>query len=247
MSARTVLPLTLACLLLAAPAWAAFPTVAATASSFNNTNTTTQTVSLPSGIASGHLLIVLVSCVSNAQTITWPAGWTELFSQDVSTTQTVEAAYRVADGTEGSTISVSTPGSTACGHLAYRITGQHASSAPEDGAPATGTSTTPDPPSLTASWGAEDNLWIAVFGSYNASNPAPPSAPTDYNNNFIEVSEGASDARTTMGMGTRNLNTATENPGTFTQPEAAGHWVANTIVVRPASVSVRRCLLLGVC
>ena len=63
-------------LLLLAPALHA-QTIAAVNSSQQSTNSTTQTVALPSGITSGDLLIVFMNPGAQA-TGTWPAGWTSL-------------------------------------------------------------------------------------------------------------------------------------------------------------------------
>ena len=93
--------------LFATPAWATFPTVAATNTS-SSAPATSHTVSLPTGIVSGDLLIVTFASNANAITHSWPAGWTELYDQ-TSGTMSGSAAYRRADGTEGGTITVTVP------------------------------------------------------------------------------------------------------------------------------------------
>src|SRR3972149_4284037 len=83
------------------------PQVSATNTSVNNTAGTQHTVSLPTGVQSGDLLIVVFGYKNGtSQTINWPGGWTQFFRSDRTTTVGVVAASRQADGSEGSTITV---------------------------------------------------------------------------------------------------------------------------------------------
>lgn len=209
----------------------AFASVAATNQGNDTVNSTSHTVNLPSGIASGHLLIVAISMDGNT-TLTWPAGWTTLSGPTNSGGDgTLEVRYRVADGTEGSSISITTAASEACSYITWRITGWHGTSAPEAGTPGTGSTANPDPPSVTASWGSDDNLFLVILG-WGASNLNISGYPSNYSDNQI------TDAANNGGIGgiaaaTRNLASDTDNPGTFTL--GATTWVANTIVIRPAA------------
>ena len=138
-----------------------FPVVASTATSAENTNTSVHTISLPSGIASGDLLItIMTSDTDDAHT--WPSDWTELYDSVRETAVRSQARYREADGTEGSNITVATPTTEKSGSISYRITG-HNSTAPEISA-VSGDDTNPDPPNLAPSWGAADTLWLAFYG-----------------------------------------------------------------------------------
>ncbi|HEX9895911.1 MAG TPA: hypothetical protein VGA78_18410, partial [Gemmatimonadales bacterium] len=107
-----------------------FPQVVATNTSATTTASTSHTVSLASGIQSGDLLIAMLSGYfdsgSTPVDVDWPAGWTEFFEQDATSSTlhlAVAGAYRKADGSEGSTISVTTNLAVLAAHNAYRITG----------------------------------------------------------------------------------------------------------------------------
>src|SRR5438128_859738 len=106
----------------------AFPTVASTNTS-TSASSTTHTVNLPASISSGDLLLVVFGGNANT-TLTWPSGYTEFAT---GSSVLCNAAYRFADGTEGSTISVTSGATVAGSHQSFRFTGAHASTPPEAG------------------------------------------------------------------------------------------------------------------
>lgn len=201
----------------------AFPTVQATNDSITSPGATTATVSLPASISSGDLLIILLATTAD---LTWttPSGWTSLFNYAPSASRKMVGYYRVADGGEGATVSVSLSTSATTWHNAYRITGY--TSPPESGAGATGASGQPDPPSLTAS-GSGDNLWIAIAWGVDVTPTA--TAPTNYGNKIERAGSNL-----TLASARRENTTGTENPGAFADFTSA-EWAAQTIVVLPAA------------
>lgn len=211
-----------------------FPIVAATNTSSASTSTT-PSVSLPSGIVAGDLLLAFVSnqTAITGRNVSWPAGWTELY--DKSGSQYGQAgAYRVADGSEGASITVTMSGSVSnTAHITLRITGVKSGQAPEAGA-ATAVSSTanPDPPSLTPSWGSDNDLWIAIAGGAAVSSVS--AYPTNYADNQL-TSANSGFAR--IAVSTRNLNAASEDPGTYTWSGATNS-IAETIAIRGAPASL---------
>lgn len=225
-------------LLLATPAHAAFPTVAATNSTADSANATNHTVNLPTGISNGNLLLVTIACRNSTTTITFPAGWTIVGSEwttggSASAHSRMALYRRTADGSEGSTISVTTDVSNSCASISKRITGHHTSSNPELGTAATGDSTTPDPPSLTPSWGAEDTLWVAMSGK--GAGGSASGYPTNYSQNQLSVPT-TSGTNAALYWAERELNGTSDDPGTFTQSSAV--WGAQTLAIRPAAAAV---------
>lgn len=208
------------------------PVVATIASGNDTGNATSHTVNLPSGTVSGNLMITQVSMDGNT-TLTWPAGWTVLAPATSSGGDgTQEVRYRFADGGEGASMIVTTAGSEAGSWISYRITLAHASTPPEAGITTTGSSGSPNPPSVTASWGAEDNLFIATYG-WGVGNQGHTSFPTGYTGSqtvatFSNTNVAAS------AMATKAATAATDDPGNATISTST--WVANTLVVRPAAV-----------
>jgi hypothetical protein len=139
-----------------------FPVIATAAGGNRTTDSTTQTISMPASVASGDLLIAIVVCDGNP-TFTWPAGWTALSSGASNSSECrVEARYRVADGSEGASIAITTSASEMLAYNVVRITGYQGT--PEATAGNTGASTAnPAPASLNPSgWGTEATLWLAV-------------------------------------------------------------------------------------
>jgi CheY-like chemotaxis protein len=207
-----------------------FPAVQATNTSGETTDTTSHTVSMPANINAGDLLIVFFSC-DGVETVTWPTGdgWASIFHD--TNLMTLDIGYKIADGTEGATITVTTGTTEQSAHISYRITGHDKSQAPEVSTGATGNSTAPNPDSLTPTGGAKDYLWIAVEGNNNAS--AASAYPSNYTNgqtNAVGDSGGAN-----VAVARRELNASSEDPGTFTTPSE--RWVACTVAVQPQSAA----------
>ncbi len=210
----------------------ASPTVAAT-----NTSTdggTSQTVDLPSGIVSGNGLLVLVTNNGSA-TVSTPAGWNLLGTGlAFSSLARLTVFYRQADGTEGSTLSITVSADEKGTHQAYRITGQEAfgTQAPEIDISSTGTDVNPDPASLTPTGGSKDYLFIAAHGCDTAQSTS--GFPTNYSNGLSVTASGGSECNS--GSAERELTAASDDPGTFTI-SSGKKWVAATIAVHPADVS----------
>jgi hypothetical protein len=105
-----------------------------------------------------------------------------------------------------------------------------------ESAPAEATgSTAPNPPSLTPSWGAADTLWLAVTG-WSEGTITASAFPTNYTNTGQNGTGVAGSEGVSIGWGFRELNAASEDPGTFTLGSAA-NWVAFTIAIRPAATT----------
>ena len=205
-----------------------YPVVAAENGGNNAVNSTEHTVNLPSGIQAEDLLLVFFVS-DGTPTITFPEGWTQLF-QDAYLLVKFGAWYRIADGEEGATITVTTSDSQATAHTSYRITGY--SGAPEVGTSTGANSGYPDPPNLTPSWGAKDTLWFAVCGyDREWTVTAYPTNYTDGRNDIANVSDGCG-----VGSARRELNATSEDPSTFTI-SAADQWVANTVAIQPSAVA----------
>lgn len=216
----------------------AFPTIASiTTTASANSSGASNNLSLPATIDAGDLLIGIIGR-RDRDTWTPPTGWTEIVDvQPATENATLAAAYKIADGTEdGGTITFTSSGTGNLrkGGFVLRITGWHGSQAPEAATASASTTTDPNPPSLTASWGAEDNLWIVASSS--ASQNSTGSAPT----NYINFTSGGEAGGTKWGvnMATRENAVATEDPGTINWTTDPTGWGACTIVARPAGAGV---------
>jgi hypothetical protein len=128
----------------------------------NAAATTTPAVTIPSGDV-GELLLVFVA-TDGAPTIAFPAGYTTLqaATTDGASQVSTAAAYRVTDGSEGATLTVTLGTAKAMSALAVRM-GQFTGT-PEAATPATGASTTSDPPNFAPSWGAANTAFLWFTG-----------------------------------------------------------------------------------
>lgn len=216
----------------------AFPSAGTPVATSFDTSVTSMAVNMPATVTSGDLLIALVE-VRNAGTWTKPTGWSDISTVSQAGGGSVgklNGFYKIADGTEGggtATWTAST-GTSAIWQV-IRVTSWHGTTAPE-GATASGDATNANPPSLTPSWGAADDLWIAVAANAATGETTGfTAAPTNYTG---LQSNGASTGGATCNVATatRQLNATSEDPGTFT-PSSNRFWAAATIAVRPAASS----------
>jgi hypothetical protein len=138
-------------------------------------STATRTFPNLSGLTknSGDLLIAIVvgyqsSATANAVWSSWSAGWTEFLDYSTTTGMCIGAAYKWSTGSETGTISV-TQAATITGDasmILLSIAGAHATTPPEGGSGAQGTTSAADPAAFNPSgWDVEDTLWISVLGS----------------------------------------------------------------------------------
>jgi len=199
---------------------------------------TTHALDMPSGIAAGDLLLAFFNVDSNP-TIVWPSGWTALqFGDSVCFAAACRTAlaWRAADGSEGSTLSVETTTAQESAALIVRISGAANTSIqlPETTTAATGLDAAPDPPSLTPGDGvtSKNYLFFAIAGHDDVD------ACTAYPTNFAA---GQTTVSSAGGLGggagicsaERSLNTTTQNPDAFTLA-GAEEWAAFTLAVHPA-------------
>lgn len=215
----------------------AFPQVGSTNSSNETVDTTTHTVNLPASIASGDLVIIFITKDGADDAIDSFPGYTNFGKSPGNTSSYGYGYYRIADGNatyEGSTVQFTTTGfSERSAHVSLRITAAswHGTTPPEyDGTANFTSGDQSDPPSLTASWGAEDNLWFAINHINETQTTA--SLPTNYGNELTAYQSGTGEVSTTCCR--RELNTATENPGAYPTNSSTQSISCATAVIRPA-------------
>lgn len=211
-----------------------FPAVLATATTSDDAVTASHDVNLPAGISSGDLIIIICNW-GRPRAADTPSGWTlidEVGTADGTSFTTTTAFYRVADGSEGSTVAVTTAALTSkMAATAYLIdAGTYGSiEADTDYLNSTGSV---DPPSLSPSWGSAKTLWIAAGGSrIGTTVTGYPLADNQLSATMANT--GAGDSRPVTAMScTAESETGTLDPGTFTLSSNSG-WTAITIAVSP--------------
>ena len=199
-------------------------------------NATAHTVNVPTAVAGRLQLVGFVNDGDATASVTTPAsGWTQLFTQAVGTAARLTLFGHVADGTEGSTITVTTSASEGSAYVSGQIIDWYGTLATgvNVGTAATGTSANPNPPSLDpADWGAEPTLWISLYGW--DGNVAHTTYPADFTGHQA-TNRWANTSGCGIAMAARIQNVASLDPGTATI--GSEDWVANTIAVRAQSLT----------
>ncbi len=190
------------------------------------TASTSQIISLGPYSAGDLLIIQWSSQWGFGNGVTTPAGWT-LINNSVGGTRQL-FCYRVMDGTEGSTVTV-TYGTSALGIAAvHRIEAGkfHASTAPAFQW-SQGSNAAPDSPNLSPAWGSADTIWISTFhADGNLGVSAFPFAGNQASESF------GSSPWLTLGSCWEKVVAASNNPSAFTM-SGSSSWMSHTIAVRP--------------
>lgn len=207
-----------------------YPVVATTTNGSSATSANVLTTNLPSGYIAGDLLIIHVKSVySGNYTITSPAGWTELWNVQVlpsSNRHRDVTCYKVAAGTEGSSVSFQTSSNVSSwAYSSLRIQTGTYSGVPVAGVVATGSASAPNPPALTSGFGAVDTLWLACGGTTDNG--------TTYSTGFTLLSyngTGSGDTGSWSFVSYKNEVSASNNPDAW-GTSCAG-WAVDTIAIR---------------
>ena len=194
---------------------------------------TSHLVQMPAIVDPGDLLVILVSLHQEPPSAT-PGGWSQLFLLALGADEFAAYAKDAVGDEDGTTVDVTTTIGASGAAQVYRITNWEGTlvNGVEVGTAVGAQGTTPDPPSLTASWGAENNLWLAVAGAAD-DDQAATAYPTNYTNGIDTMSGGGANSSAQVYSARRENAIATENPAVFTLATTEA-WVANTIVIRPA-------------
>jgi len=215
-----------------------FPVIESTTTGSASADALSHNVTLPATINSGDLLLILFG--ADAQpTITWDnttAGtWTLLASETAQAGRSAVIYYKIANGTEDSAVlSIGLSTSDQAAWIIYRISGVSSGAPIEASTKASGSSTGPDTPSLSPSWGALDTLWFSMLTIANS--PTTTTYPTNYTGGTTVSSTAGSD-KTTVASAYRQLNASSEDPGAYLLTAAQG-WSGWTVAIKPALIEI---------
>lgn len=226
-------------LLACGPAWAAFPTVSDSNSGADSNAVTSHSLVLPDTIAAGDVCVAVFTVDGSNNTITWDnttaGAWTALYenqSTDPVDSFQASAFKKVMDGTEDSaTLSIATASAEQDSWVVFCFAGTEGSINAVQGTVATGSDANPNPPSETASWGADDNLWFVVTSNDSGTNGAISAWPCADNQG---QASGGTGSNVVTGWCTEQDASAANDPGTFTKAGSDG-WVAATFAIQPGT------------
>ncbi len=174
----------------------------------------TNVIPLPLTRETGDLLLIFIAAsradyddTSDDISFTTPSGWTLLYTGLNGFLRRAACYYRVATGSEGDTVTINMSRfADNIGAVSYAV--RDFIGTPE-AATATGSSSTPNPPNLTPTWGSQETTWFAVLNSDIKDlldRNEIPDLPSGYEHQV---------GTTTVTIGHRTTIAASENPGTF--------------------------------
>lgn len=211
--------------------------VVAVSASATASPSTTHVAALPSGIVAGDLLLMATVADGHGTgtAFTWPADWTYIGSPGASAppngSARAEIFYRIADGAEGPSITISGNSEGWASH-AWRVIGHHG-----EGPARTSTASdtgNANAPTLTPAWGSAANLWIAIAAFDNLATVT--GYPTGYTGNQRTTQSGATASDVTIASATKVATAISDDAGAFTNTSRP--WMAFTLAIQPAASGV---------
>lgn len=214
----------------------AFPQIVASNFSGEESDVTTHGVDLPATVNAGELLLIYAS-INDPRTFTAPTGWTLI--RELAFDLNAGAVFgKVAAGTEGGTsVTFDTSGTTRSAHYSIAVSGWGGAltSVEVSAGFGQGSTVTHNPDAVTASWGADDNLFIASAHVRKGGSRVVTAWPTDYTSNQLSYKTAANSGGALIAIASRELASATDDPSTFTTDVDSTNSVSFTTVIKPAS------------
>lgn len=186
--------------------------------SATNTPGTSHVVALPAATIAGEMLLAFLEWNSDC-TVTGPGGgWTKLRG-DASSPGQSEVWAKIATGADGSSATWTTSTSQAGAFHVRRITGNKGglvAGVDYDIAVNTAATTAnPNPPSVSAGWGAANNLFVCS-AHYRGGNQVMSAYPADYTLGDYQVTTNGGGGGAGVATAVRQLAAASDDPGIFT-------------------------------
>lgn len=215
-----------------------FPAVLDTVATVVSTNGTSHVINLPTNLQVGELLVLLFASRSNGGA-TISAGWHAIDHDTATDLQMIPFLHQV-DGTEGTTVTVTTSGSVKSASHVFRIGPwrkgtilDHPNAWSAEGYFTWGAtaapSVSPNPPSADPTlWDSEDVLWIATYAAAGAA--AVSAYPTTYLGGLYTQSDAVADS-VSIGSAWNQKDIDIEDPGTFTIASSL-QWLTATVAIR---------------
>jgi hypothetical protein len=213
---------------------AAPPAVVSSAASTTTSNQSSHTVDLPASIVSGNLLLAFFAC-DGSRTVQWPAGWTEHPEMGaLNFRATLSCAYRLADGGEGASITVTTSGTERAAHQVYQIeNAADPTVTPPEFTTSAGSGPEPYLPINTVTAGVNTYMWFAVFAAdVIAGGNSVLVYPAGYSGG-VETNPTNTSGSVLLGASRKVELTNSESPSAYLQ-SASEEWVSTTVAVHPS-------------
>lgn len=200
---------------------------------YNQDANVTFTCKIPVENLAGDLLAFIVGCDGDPFIVAGlPAGWTQ-FPRVVHPSggngTTLLTAWKRSDGTETDFTLTLDSRERIAGHT-INIRRHHPTQDPESPVGVTGTSSAADPPSITPSWGQDNNLYLAMT-SCDSGNLTSITEPAGYEQYGFSVAPSGTSGCASCVNGLALFDSTSEDPGAMT-PNFATEWAANVMAIR---------------
>lgn len=211
-----------------------FPKIAGTAAS-SNPGATVHIVNFPTGIRAGDLLIMLwTDNETNAAVLSGTdlPNWKILYDDNTLNNRRA-AYYKVATGTEGASMQITTLQKESSAQNVYRIAADSWQGIPEVSNLSSITTTAPNPPALNPSgWANEPTMWLITNHIAGDGNMGI-TAPVNYTSTLIRsgTGGGGGGGDAIMSSAYRLSSADNEDPGAFTNAQSRSTTAA-TISIR---------------
>lgn len=207
------------------------------ATSQQSVNATTSVATFGVSGSSGDLDLAFLAEDSGATSNTWNNSFTELLDSAAATGIICAAAYKICTGGETSVTATHT--TERSNHITINIPAAewaNDGTPPEISTVATGNSTTPDPPSISPSWGTTaPTIFIACLFGDDSAPPFPVTGwPTNYGGN--QTSNNTASSAGVIALATRTATVTSEDPSAFTMT-GTETWGAIVVAVKGKSGS----------
>lgn len=184
---------------------------------------TGESITMPSGIVSGELLVAVVA-TADVTTLS-ASGWTEVYNTSRASTITTAILTKTAAGSDTMTLTVSPDKQGTA--IVMRVSG--ADTASLEATSANGKSTSADGPSHTPTGGSDDYLYLALAGIDRSGTCS--AGPSGYSG-FISNGSGSGASAGTCMAYKATTASSSENPGAFTN--SSFDWIVWTASIAPS-------------
>ncbi len=211
------------------------PAVQGTSTCTADTTSTSFTVTLPSSIVAGELLMLFMSLTTTGTVSQSSGGFTQINTAVSGANVQGEVWAKIATGGDANPVFSNSGTSDDVAVVAIRINAHSVSNVSTDiykGTAATdaGTPTAnPDPPPLSPG-STRDWLWLAYHASDDDDDTSVQ--PSGYNQTYLHCQSANSSTASETSVADLPSTGSTQNPGQFTIA-AAEDWVSNTFAVPP--------------
>lgn len=213
----------------------AFAAVQGTPTCTADTTSASFTVTLPTGVAAGEVLMLFMSLTTTGTVSQTSGGFTQINTATNGTAVQGEVWAKIAAGGDANPVFSFSGSSDDVAIIAIRVNSHSVSNVSTDiykGTAATGTDAAPNPPSLSPSPGSQDYLWIVYHAADDDDDTS--AQPTNYTATHLHCQSANSTSSSETSVADRQLTQSTEDPGTFTIA-ASEEWVSNTFAIPPST------------